>query len=199
MTVHRIIEEQASRIGDRAAIADVAVTLSYRQLNQRANGFARHLIARGFRRRSLAIVRLRRSPETAIVLLGILKAGGTYSLMDDERDWDAWPSGAWFEQDGGDEEGRLHAVDLASALAQPVPCVANLPVIARGNDVACVLQGRHGAPLVMVAHETIAALQLKRVSRVAPWAGEPGALDLWMALMAGATVALDGHLFESAA
>jgi len=200
MAVHRIIEQRAATHGDHAAIADAGVTLSYRELNQRANAFARHLIANGFRRGSLVVVRLPRSPETAIVLLGILKAGGRYSLIDDE-DGDAatWPRGVSFAQNGHDEEMRFLAVDVASALNNPVQSAANLPIIARGSDVACVLPDRDGSPLMMVPHETITALQDRPVPRFAPWSRTPGALDLWMALMTGATVMLSGQALESAA
>src|ERR1044071_3202084 len=94
MAVHRIIEAHAARYGDSAAISDQRITLSYRELNQRANVVARHLMSHGFRRGGLATVRLPRSAETAIVLLGILKAGGTYALVDADGTPDArWPRG----------------------------------------------------------------------------------------------------------
>lgn len=185
MTVHRIIEERAARHGDRPAISGAGVTVSYRELNQRANALARHLITDGLRRGAIAAVRLRRTPETAILLLAVLKAGGTYSLIDDEC------------SDG--EERRFLDVDVARVLGHSEQSSANLPIVARGSDVACVLQGRDGSPLVMVPHETITALRDKVVPRVVPWAGEPSALDLWLALMTGATVTLDGRSLESAA
>src|SRR6266550_511766 len=48
MAIHRIIEQRAAIHGDLTAIADAGVSLSYRELNQRANAVARHLIANGF-------------------------------------------------------------------------------------------------------------------------------------------------------
>src|ERR1051325_11963496 len=85
MAVHRIIETLAARSGDSTAISDDQLTLSYRELNQRANAVARHLIAHGFRRGGMATVRLPRRADTAIVLLGILKAGGAYVLIESDR------------------------------------------------------------------------------------------------------------------
>jgi len=96
MAVHRIIEANAANRGDAAAIADAHITLSYRELNQRANAVARHLIANGFRRGAVATVNLPPSAETAIVLLGILKAGGTYVLIDAESSDGSWPAGVSF-------------------------------------------------------------------------------------------------------
>jgi len=93
MAVHRIIEAHAARSGDSAAISDHQITLSYRELNQRANAVARHLIAHGFRRGGIATLCLPRCAETAIVLLGILKAGGTYLLIDCDANEGQWPHG----------------------------------------------------------------------------------------------------------
>lgn len=200
MGVHRIIEQRAAAHGDLTAISDEGVTLSYRELNQRANAVARHLIANGFRRGSLATVRLPRSPATAIVLLGILKAGGTYALVDDEPvTGAAWPRGVAFAQKAEGDEMRFLAIDVASALEHPSQSCANLPILARGSDVACVLPDRDGTLLVHVPHETITALQHQPVTGFARWTGEPGALDLWVALMTGATVTLGSESLHSAA
>jgi len=201
MAIHRIIEQRAAIHGDLTAIADDGVSLSYRELNQRANAVARHLIANGFRRGALASVRLPRSPKTAVVLLGILKAGGTYVLMDDEqssaRDW---PAGVSFAQKADGDEVRFLAIDVTAALTHSVESSANLPILARGSDVACVLPDRDGTPRVQVPHEAITALrQHTPASRFAQWSGEPGALDLWMALMTGATVTLHGQALDTAA
>lgn len=201
MAVHRIIEQRAATHGDLTAIADEGVSLSYRELNQRANGVARHLIANGLRRGALATVRLPRSPETAVVLLGILKAGGTYALIDDAQGSSPdWPAGVAFAQKADGDEMRFLAIDVTAALSQPVQSCANLPILARGSDVACMLPDRNGTPLVLVPHDAITALQQhKPVPRIAQWSGEPGALDLWMALMTGATVTLSGQALETAA
>jgi hypothetical protein len=93
---------------------------------------------------------------------------------------------------------RFLAIDIASALDHPAQSCANLPILARGSDVACVLADRDGNSLVHVPHETITALQ-RPVSGFALWTGEPGALDLWMALMTGATVILGRQALETAA
>lgn len=200
MAVHRVIEERASTDGDQVAISDGGVTLSYRELNQRANAVARHLIANGFRRGSVAVVRRPRSPETAIVLLGVLKAGGTYTLVDDETSGaGSWPAGVSFAQRAEGEEVRFLSIDVASALNGSTQSSANLPILARGTDVACILPDRDGSPVVLVPHETITALRSRPVPRFAPWSGEPGALDLWMALMTGATVMLGNQKLVSAA
>ena len=76
--VHRVIEEQAALNGDTPAIVDATRSLSYRELNRRANAVARCLIAHGFRRGGVATVNMPGCPELAIVCLAVLKAGGAY-------------------------------------------------------------------------------------------------------------------------
>ena len=200
MAVHRIIEAQAARSGDAPAIADAHITLSYRELNQRANAVARHLIAHGFRRGGLAMVCLPRSAETAIVLLGILKAGGTYALVDSDGTPDIrWPRGVSFVEKREGDEVRYRMVDVAPALQESPRSCANLPVVARESDVACVIADGDGASVVHVPHATIMSLQRGAVSSFAEWSGEAGALDLWAGLMSGATVTLSGRALRSAA
>jgi hypothetical protein len=65
--------------------------------------------------------------------------------------------------------------------------------------LACVIPDRDGSPLVLVPHATIMSLQERAVPPLAEWSGEAGALDLWAALMNGATVMLTGSELRSAA
>jgi AMP-binding enzyme len=199
MAVHRIIEANASRYGDSPAISDHQITLSYRELNQRANIVARHLITHGFHRGGIATVCLPRSAETAIVLLGILKAGGTYVFIDSDSEDSQWPRGVSFEEKHEGNEVRFRMVNIAPALQQTPQSTANLPIVARERDVACVIPDRHGSPLVFVPHATIMSLQRRTVPPLAEWSGEAGALDLWAGLMNGATVTLSDRGLRSAA
>jgi len=199
MAVHRIIEAHAARSGDSAAISDHQITLSYRELNQRANAVARHLIAHGFRRGGMATVCLPRRAETAIVLLGILKAGGTYVLIDCDANDGQWPHGLSFAEKIEGHEVRYRTVDIAPALQRAAMSSANLPIVARDSDLACVIPDRDGSPLVLVPHATIMSLQQREVSPLAEWSGDAGALDLWAGLMNGATVTLSDPELRSAA
>src|SRR5215216_1579433 len=198
MAVHRIIEAQAARFGDSPAISDHRITLSYRELNQRANAVARQLIDSGFRRGAVATVCLPRAAETAIVLLGVLKAGGTYAFVDHERANGQWPHGVSFEDRKEGAEIRYRTVDVTPALEQPVQSSANLPILARESDVACVIADRNGTPMVLVPPATIMALQRHAAPPSTEWTGEAGALDLWAGLMSGATVTLNGPELRSA-
>jgi non-ribosomal peptide synthetase component F len=197
MAVHRIIEANAAQRGEVPAIRGAGITLSYRELNQRANAMARHLLAHGFRRGSLATVCLPYDVETAIVLLGILKAGGSYVLMNPATAATEWPRGVSFAEKVEGDEIRYRSVDIAPARAPQSS--ANLPIVSRGTDLACVIADSNGEPLVLVPHATIMSLQHGAAPRFAEWSGEAGALDLWAALMSGATVTLTDAAFRSAA
>jgi non-ribosomal peptide synthetase component F len=199
MAVHRIIEANAAKQGDVAAIAGPGITLSYRELNQRANAMARHLVAHGFRRGGVATVCLACDPETAVVLLGILKAGGSYVLMNPTTASAEWPRGVSFAESVDGDEIRYRVVDLAPALSRAPQSSPNLPIVARSTDVACVIADPDGNPLLLVPHATITSLKRDVAPRFAEWAGEAGALDLWAALMSGATVTVSDAAFRSAA
>lgn len=199
MAVHRIIEAHAARCGEAPAIADATITLSYRELNQRANAVARYLIDQGFRRGMLAVVSMRRTSETATVLLGILKAGGRYALLDRDAADSQWPRGVSFEESVEGDEVRYRTVDVSRALTRMPQSSANLPVLSRASDVACVIPDKDGSPMLLVPHATILSLQRQDAPRFAEWTGEAGALDLWAALMSGATVTLNGPALRSAA
>jgi arthrofactin-type cyclic lipopeptide synthetase B len=199
MAVHRIIEANAAAHGDVPAIADAHLTLSYRELNQRANAMARHLVAEGFRRGGVAIVCLSPCAETAIVLLGILKAGGTYVLMDPVTAPPQWPRGVSFAEKIDGNEIRYRLVNLEAILERAPQSSANLPIVARITDVACVIANKHGEPMLLVPHATIMSLRHQRVPPVTEWSADAAALDLWTALMSGATVTLNGAALRPAA
>jgi non-ribosomal peptide synthetase component F len=200
LAVHRLIETRAATHGDTIAFMANGLALSYRQLNQRANAVARHLMDAGFRRGQLATVRMPRSAESATVLLAILKAGGMFVFIDEERDADvAWPRGVSFAETANADEVRYRTVDLTAAFERHAASSANLPVVSRGSDIACVIPDRDGSALVLVPHSTILALKDKPVPRFAEWSGDAWAMDLWMALMDGATVRVTPAALEAAA
>ena len=182
--IHRAIEGQAANHGDAVALADAFQSMTYRELNQRANGVARCLVAHGFGRGAVAIVNLPRSMNLAVACLGVLKAGGAYTWMELDA---TWPRGISIQIDQTHRETRFLAVDITRALTEPPQSGPNLPILTRGSDVACVITGKSALP-VLVPHETVTSLTSGSVPSHAAWQDEAGALDLWVGLIAGATV-----------
>ena len=80
--VHRLFEAQARRIPDDEAVACGGRTLTYRELNARANRLAHHLRALGIGPEAVVGMYFDRSLEAIVALLGILKAGGASLPLD---------------------------------------------------------------------------------------------------------------------
>jgi hypothetical protein len=188
--VHRVVEERAAGQPDAIAILDGTRPTTYRELNQRANTLARRLCECGLTRGSLALVRLPRSTDLAVVLLAVLKAGAYYAWMEPgSKDDVELPTRFCVLRGRSNGEEQYLALDIERALREtalrPGP---NLPVLTRGSDVACVL-GDFGDQPLLVPHATIASLPATTAKR-SDWEGSPGALDLWVGLMSGATLSV---------
>jgi amino acid adenylation domain-containing protein len=82
LCLHRLIERQAERTPGATAVASEDESLSYDELNRRANRLARHLRALGCGSETLVGVAMERSVELVVALLGILKAGAAYLPFD---------------------------------------------------------------------------------------------------------------------
>ena len=171
--IHRLIEGQVATNGDAIAIDGEGHGVSYRELNTSANAVARQMMAAGFRRGMHVHVRMRPSVELAVVLLAILKGGGSYT-------WTITSDSSPIRV--GEQE-----LDLGDVRATGVRGGSNLPVITRETDIACLLERGAGESPIAVPHGTVIAMNSHAAGERLPWAGEPGALDLWITLMAGAT------------
>ena len=80
--VHELLEEQAERTPGAVALVAGAESLTYDDLNRRANRLAHRLRELGVEPESRVAVCLERSVESVVGLLGILKAGGAYLPLD---------------------------------------------------------------------------------------------------------------------
>ncbi len=175
---------------EAVALHDGTQRLTYRELNQRANTLARRLGECGLKRGSVALVQMPRSMELATVLLAVLKAGAAYAWIEpgSRADLDMAACFCVMQRKSASEQ-RYLAVDIRNALAA---CAArpsaNLPVLTRGSDIACVLPDVQGELEVIVPHETITSMPAP--ARMGTWTNEPGAFDLWIALMSGDTLTI---------
>ena len=77
--VHEWFEQQAARTPNALAVLYEGGSLSYRELNERANQMAHHLVKLGVGPEMLVGICLERSLEMIVAVLGILKAGGVYT------------------------------------------------------------------------------------------------------------------------
>ncbi|MCL5995880.1 MAG: amino acid adenylation domain-containing protein, partial [Chloroflexi bacterium] len=80
--LHQPFEAQAGRTPDAVAVIFEDQSLTYRELNQRANQLAHYLRKRGVGPEVLVGLYMERSPEMVVAILGVLKAGGAYLPLD---------------------------------------------------------------------------------------------------------------------
>jgi natural product biosynthesis luciferase-like monooxygenase protein len=167
--IHELFEEQVGRTPGARALSFGGTTLSYRQLNARANQLARHLKDKGATTDTLVGVHLHRSVDLVVSLMAILKAGAAYVPLDP-----AFPADriALMVEDAGvgivvtetglvervpDSAAEIVAVDAIERLAEYD--ADNLGRTSGPEDVAYVIytSGSTGRPKgVVVEHRNVA-------------------------------------------
>ncbi|GAL86511.1 nonribosomal peptide synthetase [Sporocytophaga myxococcoides] len=80
--LHHLIEKQVDNTPDSIAVIYNGQSLTYKELNRRANCVVERLIARGIKEEDLVGVLFELSLESVIVILGVLKAGAAYVPLD---------------------------------------------------------------------------------------------------------------------
>ncbi|MFF3558411.1 amino acid adenylation domain-containing protein, partial [Streptomyces tsukubensis] len=80
--LHELIAQQAGRTPNADALLGNGQTLSYRELNDRADRFARHLRRRGAGPGQVVALYLERSADLVVSLLAVLKTGAAYLPLD---------------------------------------------------------------------------------------------------------------------
>jgi amino acid adenylation domain-containing protein len=82
MTIHQLFEQQVEQTPDSVALVFEDETLTYMDLNRRANQLAHHLQRLGMGPEVFVGVCLSRSVEMVVGLLAVLKVGGAYVPLD---------------------------------------------------------------------------------------------------------------------
>ena len=80
--IHELFEDQVAARPDAPAVVYNGRTLSYDELNTRANRLAHYLLSLGVGPEARVALCLERSPELIVGLLAVLKAGGAYVPLD---------------------------------------------------------------------------------------------------------------------
>ncbi|QIG97895.1 non-ribosomal peptide synthetase [Bradyrhizobium sp. 6(2017)] len=164
-TVHELIEDQAERTPEAPAVVFGTQTLSYGELNRRANMLARLLVRNGIAVEDMVGIVAEPSLEMMIGILSILKAGAAYLPID--ADCPADRAAMMLEDSkakmvvfaGVEPWGEVGRPSLD--LSQPTLYrgdEANLGVTASSRNLAYVIytSGTTGAPKgVMVEHSAV--------------------------------------------
>ena len=83
-TVVDYFEEQVRKTPNNIAIVCNSISLSYKELNEKANQLSHYLIKNGVKKNDIVGIMVKRSPEMIVGLLAILKSGATYLPLDPE-------------------------------------------------------------------------------------------------------------------
>ena len=215
--LHSLIEASARRCPDAIALVDGASSLTYAQLDARAEAAARRLRALGVGPGAVVGVAARRRADVIAALLGALKAGAAYCPLDP-----AYPlERLRFMLDDSGAAALAAGREDAEALADParptflldglevpgLPLPAAAPRAAGASDLAYVIytSGSTGKPKG-VAVEHGAATDFARVAaehrnlrpgdRVLQFSSlsfDASVVELFPSLCAGATVVLRGE------
>ncbi|KAK3807038.1 MAG: Non-ribosomal peptide synthetase module [Benniella sp.] len=82
LCIHHLFEQQAERSPEATALVLNGQSLTYAELNERANRLAHHLIGLGLQPDSLVAICVERSFAMIVGVLAIIKAGGAYVPLD---------------------------------------------------------------------------------------------------------------------
>ncbi|MFC7396829.1 amino acid adenylation domain-containing protein [Chelatococcus sp. GCM10030263] len=209
LTIPQRFAEQVNRRPDAVALRSAGTTLTFAELDRRANRVANRLIDLGVRPETRVGVLMERSAALIVATLGILKAGGVYVPLHDSH-----PE-ARKRQILEETEAALLVMDLASAEAAPSG-IAHLvldteaalaaagdhdPGVAGHPDwLAYVMytSGSAGLPKgIGISHRNVLGLALDRCwdrghhDRVllhSPYAFDASTYEIWVPLMTGGTV-----------
>jgi amino acid adenylation domain-containing protein len=126
-TLHQLFEAQVARAPARVAVVYEGDSLTYAELNARANQLARHLRSVGVGPDVLVGLCTERSLEMIVGLYGILKAGGAYVPLDPTYPTDRLATIV--------SDARPAAILTQQHLLGVVPAVAGVPVFSLDSDV----------------------------------------------------------------
>lgn len=81
-TILKTFNDVATNFKDNVAIKEGNKSITYKELNEESNKIANYLKEKGLQKGDFVSIYLKRSMETVISILGIIKAGGVYVPLD---------------------------------------------------------------------------------------------------------------------
>jgi amino acid adenylation domain-containing protein len=212
--IHDIFSRVAAASPNAIAVVEGEATLTYAELDRRANRLARHLHAAGVMPGSAVGVALERSLDVPITLLAVLKAGAAYVplgvsyedgrlammlqdaavksvvMRSDERDWAAIGAHSTIDlaRDADQIERRSGASYRVAMPLEALACVMYAPGSIGGPKGVEV---RHRAVLRLVCgagYVTIAPGDV--VLLLSPLSFNASTFEVWAPLLNGATLAI---------
>ncbi|HKS44072.1 MAG TPA: amino acid adenylation domain-containing protein, partial [Amycolatopsis sp.] len=196
VSVPELFAAQVSRAPGGVAVVDGDVSLTYAELDERANRVANWLLGKGVRREDRVGVVLDRSADLVAVLLGVLKAGAVYIPADPGH-----PTGRVARMLG---DARVSVVladtAVAEALASESVGAPDITVPPEGLAYVMFTSGSTGTPKgVAVTHANVVSFVLdrcwdtgmsERTLVQANHAFDASTYELWVPLVRGGRLVL---------
>jgi amino acid adenylation domain-containing protein len=149
--VHRRVEGWAERTPDAVAVIGDAGSLTYRDLNARANRLSKSLRGQGIGPEALVGICADRSPAMVVALLGVLKAGGAYLPLDPGYPLERL---RFMAADAGISLLLTDSSALGTAMLADLPAVRRLDI--EGLDEHAADQAGDDLPETAITAETLA-------------------------------------------
>lgn len=203
LPLHMLFANVAMRQPENTAIRHAGEEITYRQLNDRADGLARAVVASGIARGAVIGVWLPRGACHVVAMLAVAKAGGCYLPLDpglpQERLRDlVADSGCAGVVGAEDPETGARFVPVSRRGPDTTP----LPLV-DGAELAYVIytSGSTGRPKgVAVPHASVVAMVADpamyplgpddRAAQLVTTSFDPSILEIWCALLGGATLVI---------
>jgi amino acid adenylation domain-containing protein len=191
-TAHGAFARQAAATPDAVALIDGTTKTSYRELDVRANRLAHRLIAQGVTRGELVGIHLDRGTDLVVAVLGVLKAGAAYTLLDTKFPAERIKSvvdsaGIRTVLKSADASGPSHAPDVA---VTPEDAVCVMFTSGSTGRPKGVVASHRSLVATFIGQEYVAAGPGDVVLQCSPVSWDAFALELFTALLFGGTCVL---------
>jgi amino acid adenylation domain-containing protein len=196
LTIHELFKQQAEARPAATALVLGSRRMTYRELDDRANGLANLLLAEGVKPEEPLGVLIERSFEMVIALLGILKAGGCYLPLDPD-----YPPARlrFMERDSGVR--RVLTLDDVAGASKSSRHEATIPTCPERLAYLMYTSGSTGGPKgVAIPHRAVVRL-VKDTDycsftaedtflALAPLAFDASTFEIWGPLLNGAELVI---------
>ncbi|MBO1352039.1 MAG: AMP-binding protein [Hormoscilla sp. GUM202] len=144
--LHQLVETQVEKTPNVLAVVDKTQSLTYEELNHKANQLARYLRKVGVEPQDFVGICVERSPQMTIAILGVLKAGGVCVPLDP-----AYPQErlAYMLSDTGAQV--LVTTETALQASSLHPIAQGFKLVRLDEDRPLIAQEPHSNPVCAIA------------------------------------------------